>query len=76
MIDKYKSEHLYEWMIEIRRKLHRHPELAFEEIETAKVLMGQLTKLGIPYDNAGPGHAVIGKLSGKKCCCASRCFAC
>ncbi|SDY73997.1 M20 family metallopeptidase [Nitrosomonas sp. Nm33] len=63
MIEKYKSEHLYEWMVEIRRKLHRHPELAFEEIETAKVLMGQLTKLGISYDYAGPGNAVIGKLS-------------
>ncbi|TYP91637.1 MULTISPECIES: M20 metallopeptidase family protein [Nitrosomonas] len=65
MIEKYKSEHLYEWMVEIRRKLHRHPELAFEEIETAKVLMEQLTKLGISYDYAGPGHAVIGKLFSK-----------
>jgi hippurate hydrolase len=62
MIEKYKSEHLYEWMVAVRRILHHHPELAFEEVETAKVLMAELGKLEIAYDYAGPGNAVIGKL--------------
>lgn len=62
MIEKYKSEHLYEWMVTVRRILHHHPELAFEEIQTAKVLMSELGKLGIPYDYNGVGSAVIGKL--------------
>ena len=62
MADAYKSEHLYEWMVAVRRTLHRCPELAFEEVETAKVLMAELDKLGVSYDYAGPGNAVIGKL--------------
>ncbi len=62
MIEKYKSEHLYEWMVTVRRILHHHPELAFEEVQTAKVLMSELGKLGIPYDYNGVGSAVIGKL--------------
>lgn len=62
MSKQYRSEHLYEWMIEVRRALHRRPELAFEEIETAKRLMAELDTLGIPYDYAGPGNGVIGRL--------------
>ena len=66
MAEEYKSGHLYEWMVGVRRTLHRHPELAFEEVETAKVLMAELDKLDIPYDYAGPGNAVIGKLLSDK----------
>lgn len=62
MVNKYKSEHLYEWMVAIRRTLHRRPELAFEEVETARVLMSELDKLGIVYDYHGPGNAVIARL--------------
>lgn len=62
MSKQYRSEHLYEWMVEVRRALHRHPELAFEEVETAKRLMAELDTLGIPYDYAGPGSGVIGRL--------------
>ncbi len=62
MSNQYRSEHLYEWMVEVRRALHRQPELAFEEIETAKRLMAELDTLGIPYDYAGPGNGVIGRL--------------
>lgn len=62
MSKSYRSEHLYEWMVEVRRALHRHPELAFEEVETAKRLMSELDTLGIPYEYAGPGNGVIGRL--------------
>lgn len=36
------------WMREIRRHLHRHPELAFAEFATARFIADQLGKLGIP----------------------------
>ena len=62
MSEQYRSEHLYEWMVEVRRALHREPELAFEEVNTAKRLMAELDNLGIPYDYAGPGSGVIGRL--------------
>lgn len=59
----YRSEQLFEWMVGVRRALHHHPELAFEEVETARLLMSELGKLGIPHIYAGPGNAVIGKLA-------------
>ncbi|MCO6427315.1 M20 family metallopeptidase [Nitrosomonas communis] len=62
MVEKYKSEHLYEWMVTVRRILHQHPELAFKEVETAKILMAELDKLEIAYNYNGPGNAVIGRL--------------
>lgn len=62
MSKHYRSEHLYEWMVEVRRALHRRPELAFEEVETANRLIAELDTLGIPYNYAGPGSGVIGSL--------------
>ncbi|NIM27549.1 MAG: amidohydrolase [Gammaproteobacteria bacterium] len=49
-------------MVEIRRALHRHPELAFEEEHTAGVIIEELDRLGIPYSYSGKGSAVIGRL--------------
>ena len=34
-------------LVALRRKLHEHPELAFEEHETAKAVTAFLGKLGI-----------------------------
>lgn len=62
MNKQYRSEHLFEWMVDVRRALHRQPELAFEEVETAKRLMAELDTLNIPYIYAGPGSGVIGRL--------------
>lgn len=36
-------------MIEIRRDLHRHPELSWHESRTQKVIQAELTRLGIPH---------------------------
>lgn len=37
-------------MVEIRRHLHRHPELSFLEYETTEYILNQLEKLGIKAD--------------------------
>lgn len=57
-----RSEPVFPKMVELRRTIHRHPELAFEEVETAQVIMRELERLGIPYEYEGEGHAVIGRL--------------
>ena len=51
-------------MVALRRRLHRRPELAFEEVETARVLMAELDRLGIPYAYGGKGGGVVGRLTG------------
>jgi amidohydrolase len=59
-----KSEHLYPRMVELRRTFHREPELAFEEVRTAQIIMAELKHLGIPYEYMGQGSGVIGRLPG------------
>jgi len=38
-------------LIDIRRDLHAHPELAFGEVRTAAVVVRELARLGIAYQS-------------------------
>ena len=38
-----------DWMVDIRRRLHRIPEKGFAEVKTQRVIMETLDALGIPY---------------------------
>ena len=58
------AERVFPRMVELRRSIHQHPELAFEEVETAKLIMAELDQLGIPYEYGGKGHGVVGRLEG------------
>lgn len=40
-------EDLFPKMVEIRRYLHQHPELSYQEVETPKFIANYLTDLGI-----------------------------
>lgn len=51
-------------MVDIRRHFHRHPELSFEEVETAGTIMAELDRLEIPYEYGGKGSGVVGRLTG------------
>lgn len=57
-------EQVQQRMVELRRELHRHPELAFEEVRTAERMMAELDSLHIPYTYDGPGSGVIAGLEG------------
>ena len=52
-------------MRELRRTFHRRPELAYEEVETARTVMAELERLGIQYDYGGRGGGVVGRLAGR-----------
>lgn len=49
--------------IALRRWLHRHPELSFNEAETAARVVAELERLGIPCAYPGPGGGVIGRIT-------------
>ena len=51
-------------MRHLRRTFHRRPELAYEEVETARTIVAELERLGIPYDYGGRGGGVVGRLAG------------
>ena len=48
--------------VPLRRWLHRHPELSFNEAETAARVVSELERLGIPCSYPGPGGGVIGRI--------------
>jgi hippurate hydrolase len=50
--------------IAIRRHLHAHPELSYQEFETCKFVQAQLTKMGIPF-NVIATTGVLGIIEGK-----------
>lgn len=58
------GDNLLSRLVVLRRWFHQHPELAFEEAETAQKIISELEKLDIPYEYAGLGHSVIGRIPG------------
>jgi amidohydrolase len=51
-------------LIEIRRDIHAHPELGFEEVRTAGVVAGELARLGIPHQTGIGRTGVVGIIEG------------
>jgi len=58
------GDNLLSRLVMLRRWFHQHPELAFEEAETAQRIITELERLEIAYDYAGAEHAVIGRIPG------------
>ncbi|HEY0753551.1 MAG TPA: amidohydrolase [Ktedonobacteraceae bacterium] len=53
-------------MVALRRDLHEHPELAFEEVRTAGIVAGRLRALGLEVQTGIARTGVIGTLKGSK----------
>jgi len=51
-------------LIEIRRDIHAHPELGFEEVRTAGVVSAELTRLGIAHRTGIGKTGVVGIIEG------------
>ena len=49
---------------DLRRWFHCHPELSYEEADTAAHIIAELEALRIPHRYDGVGHAVIGFIDG------------
>ncbi len=68
LIEKIKSlaRQLQPQSVEIRRHLHRHPELSFCEIETGRLIARQLTEMGIPHTTGWCEHGTVALIEGRK----------
>lgn len=61
---RQRAQELLPELTAIRRHLHGHPELSFEEENTARYISERLTALGITHQTGVAGHGITGVLSG------------
>ena len=59
-------EEIYPEMVEIRRDLHMHPELSFQEKRTPAFIAEYLERLGMEVKTGVGGNGVVGYLKGGK----------
>jgi amidohydrolase len=56
----------FDEMVEIRRYLHQHPELSYQEVQTANYIKSYYEKLGIDVQGNVGGNGVVAKIYGGK----------
>ena len=54
---------LYQKLIAIRRRIHQHPELGYQEYNTAAIIREELDALQIPYENGIAKTGIIATLT-------------
>jgi amidohydrolase len=63
---KTKIAEMKDWLVEIRRTIHMHPELGFEEVETSQLVAQWLAKFGLEVKTGIAKTGVVGLLRGAK----------
>ncbi len=56
------SKKLFDHMVCLRRQIHKHPELGYQEKKTAAIIIEELNKLGIDLSSGIGGTGVIGRI--------------
>ena len=59
-------ENNYDEMVTIRRHLHMHPEVSFQEFKTANYIVEYYKKLGVDVQSGVGGNGVVAKIKGAK----------
>ncbi|MBM7570498.1 M20 family metallopeptidase [Aquibacillus albus] len=59
-------ENIYQEMVDIRRDLHKHPELSFQEERTPEVIAQYQRQLGLEVRTGVGGNGVVATLHGGK----------
>lgn len=62
---KEKSKELFDYTVDIRRKIHENPELSGKEDETVSLVKEELDKAGIRHEEVVSG-GILGFIEGKK----------
>ncbi|MFC3025271.1 M20 aminoacylase family protein [Vibrio zhugei] len=64
-MESFFTEH-HASLVQLRREIHQHPELGFEEFKTSEKVKTILTQLGIPYiDNLGE-TGIVATITGQQ----------
>ena len=58
------AREIQDWIAELRQRIHRHPELMYEEVETSRVVRETLDGLGIQYRWPVAETGVVATLGG------------
>jgi len=67
------AKSLSDWIVDIRRRLHRFPELMYEEVKTSELVRTTLDELGIQYQSPIAETGVLATLgTGREPCVALR----
>ena len=53
-------------LVQLRRTIHQHPELAFEERETAELVASTLMRFGIPVEQGAGKTGVVALVEGAR----------
>lgn len=62
---KKQAAALSDELIGIRRYLHAHPELSFDEVNTEKYISGLLKSWNIEHQTGVGGHGIVGLIKGR-----------
>jgi amidohydrolase len=62
---KQLAEQYFQDIVAIRRHIHQHPELSYEEVETSLYIQDQLNSAGIPFKKGFVGTGIAGWISGR-----------
>ncbi len=57
---------LYQRMVDLRRDLHQHPELSWQENRTAAKVCEFLDSLGVAYQSGVAGTGIVAELPGRR----------
>ena len=62
---KERAAHYDAYLRSIRRHLHQHPELSFEEYKTSEFIQKKLAEAGIPFTNGHVKTGIVALIKGK-----------
>ncbi|MCB0624240.1 MAG: amidohydrolase, partial [Saprospiraceae bacterium] len=60
------ASEFHDEIVAVRRHLHAHPELSYQEEETSRFVAAKLGEWGISHQTGVAGHGIVGEIRGGK----------